>query len=90
MRQHFNLDKFKDDNDKVYKYGRTEDIGRRNSEHHKTYRKLKNNSFGLTLYSYIDEKFVSKAETKLKQFFNNANAHVGGANQNELVVIKKK
>jgi prophage antirepressor-like protein len=89
MRQHFNLENFPDDNDKVYKYGRTEDIGRRNNEHCKTYGKLKGNTFGLTLFSYLDEKFVSKAETKLKHYFNNTNTHIDDDKQNELVVIKK-
>nr|QOI90363.1 hypothetical protein HWQ62_00226 [Pyramimonas orientalis virus] len=89
MRQHFNLENFPDDNDKVYKYGRTEDIGRRNNEHCKTFGKLKGNTFGLTMFSYIDEKFVSKAETKLKHYFNNTNTHIEDDKQNELVVIKK-
>ena len=41
MRTHFNLDDFKNDNEKVYKYGRTEDMARRAGEHQKTYGKLK-------------------------------------------------
>lgn len=89
MRQHFNLNNFPDDNDKVYKYGRTEDIGRRNNEHNKTYGKLNGNTLGLTMFSYIDEKFVSKAETKLKHYFNNTNTHVEDDKHNELVVIAK-
>ena len=90
MRQHFNLDKFTNDNDKVYKYGRTDDIGRKNKEHCKMYGKLKGNSFGLTLFSYIDEKFVSKAETKLKHEFKNWSVTIDDEKQNELVVIKNQ
>jgi prophage antirepressor-like protein len=45
MRQHFNLDENKNDEDKVYKYGMSSDMARRASEHSKTYGKLKDNSF---------------------------------------------
>jgi prophage antirepressor-like protein len=89
MRQHFNLENFKDDNDKVYKYGRTEDMARRAGEHQKKYGKLKDNTFGLTVFSYIDETYVSKAETKLKHYFDNMNVNVVDTKHNELVVINK-
>nr|QOI90586.1 hypothetical protein HWQ62_00455 [Pyramimonas orientalis virus] len=90
MRQHFNLDNHKDDTDKVYKYGRTEDMARRSGEHQKTYGKLKDNTFGLTVFSYVDEKFASKAETKLKHYFDNFNVNVEDDKHNELVVMNKK
>jgi hypothetical protein len=89
MRQHFNLENFKDDNDKVYKYGRTEDMSRRAGEHQKTYGKLKDNSFGLSVFSYIDEMYVSKAETKLKHYFDNMNVNVVDTKHKELVVMDK-
>jgi prophage antirepressor-like protein len=90
MRQHFNLDSHKDDTDKVYKYGRTEDMARRSGEHQKTYGKLKDNTFGLTVFSYVDEKFASKAETKLKHYFDNFNVNVEDDKHTELVVMNKK
>jgi hypothetical protein len=90
MRTHFNLDDFKNDNEKVYKYGRTEDMARRAGEHQKTYGKLKGNTFGLSVFSYIDEKNASKAETKLKHYFENMNATVVDNRYNELVVMDKK
>nr|QOI90538.1 hypothetical protein HWQ62_00407 [Pyramimonas orientalis virus] len=89
MRQHFNLKNFNDDNDKVYKFGRTEDMARRAGEHQKTYGTLKDNSFSLAVFSYIDLTFVSKAETKLKNHFNNMNVFVEDDNHNELVVMNK-
>jgi hypothetical protein len=89
MRQHFNLENFKDDNDKVYKYGRTEDMARRAGEHQKKYGKLKGNTFGLTVFSYIDETYVSKAETKLRHYFDNMNVNVVDDKYNELVVMNK-
>ena len=90
MRQHFNLNNHKDDTDKVYKYGRTEDMARRAGEHQKTYGKLKDNTFGLTVFSYVDEKFASKAETKLKHYFDNFNVNVEDDKHTELVVMNKK
>jgi AraC-like DNA-binding protein len=90
MRPHFNLDDFKNDNEKVYKYGRTEDMARRAGEHQKTYGRLKGNTFGLSVFSYIDEKHASKAETKLKHYFDNINAIVMDQKYNELVVMDKK
>jgi hypothetical protein len=60
MRQHFNLDIHKDDNDndndKVYTYGRTKDIALRSGQHQRKYGKLKDNTFGLTVFSYVDER----------------------------------
>jgi prophage antirepressor-like protein len=90
MRPHFNLDDFTNDNEKVYKYGRTEDMARRAGEHQKTYGRLKGNTFGLSVFSYIDEKHASKAETKLKHYFDNINAIVMDQKYNELVVMDKK
>ena len=89
MRQHFNLENFNDDNDKVYKYGRTEDMARRAGEHQKTYGKLKDNSFSLSVFSYIDEMYACKAETKLKHFFNNMNVNVEDTKHHELIVMNK-
>lgn len=90
MRPHFNLDEYKNDNEKVYKYGRTEDMARRAGEHQKTYGRLKGNTFGLSVFSYIDEKNASKAETKLKHYFENMNVNVVDQHYNELVVMDKK
>jgi hypothetical protein len=89
MRQHFNLENFNDDNDKVYKYGRTDDMARRAGEHLKTYGKLKDNSFSLSVFSYIDEMYACKAETKLKHFFNNMNVNVEDTKHHELIVMNK-
>ena len=90
MRPHFNLDEFKNDNEKVYKYGRTNDMARRTGEHKRTYGKLKGNTFGLSVFSSIDEKNASKAETKLKHYFDNMNVNVVDQRYNELVVMDKK
>jgi hypothetical protein len=89
MRQHFNMGDYKNDDDKVYKYGMTCDMARRANEHVKTYGKLKDNSFGLTVFSYIDVAFMSKAENNLKHSFENMNVRIEDTKHNELVVIKK-
>ena len=89
MRQHFNLDKFTNDNDKVYKYGMSNNMARRSAEHQKTFGKLTDNSFQLTVFSYIDTLFTSKAETKLKHSFDCMKIHLEDERYNELVVIEK-
>lgn len=89
MRRHFDLNAYTNDDDKVYKYGMTSDMARRANEHSKTYGKLKDNSFGLTVFSYIDTQFTSKAETKLKHSFESMRIRVNDPTQSELVVIKK-
>jgi hypothetical protein len=89
MRQHFNLNKFTNDNDKVYKYGMSNNMARRSAEHQKTFGKLKDNSFQLTVFSYIDTLFISKAETKLKHAFDCMKIHLEDERYKELVVIEK-
>jgi prophage antirepressor-like protein len=90
MRQHFNLNEYKNDEDKVYKYGMSSDMARRSNEHLKTYGKLKDNSFGLNVFSYIDVLFTSNAETKLKHSFENMRIRLDDPKHNELVVVKKE
>ena len=90
MRQHFKLESHLDNNDKVYKYGMSSDMARRANEHSKTYGKLKDNSFGLTVFSYIDVLFMSNAETQLKHAFDNMSVRLDEPKHNELVVIKKE
>jgi prophage antirepressor-like protein len=90
MRQHFNLENHLDSDAKVYKYGMSSDMARRASEHSKTYGKLKDNSFGLNVFSYIDVLFMSNAETQLKHSFENMSVRLDDPKHNELVVIKKE
>jgi hypothetical protein len=90
MRQHFQLDEYKNDEDKVYKYGMSSNMARRANEHSKTYGKLKDNSFGLNVFSYIDVLLMSNVETKLKHSFENMCIRVNDPKDVELVVIKKE
>lgn len=89
MRSHFNLDMYSNNEDKIYKFGMSCDIVRRTGEHSKTYGKLQNNAFNLTLFSYIDITFMSKAESKLRHSFQGMNVCLKEAKHNELVVISK-
>ena len=89
MRQHFDMNGYTNDNDIVYKYGMTSDMERRSKEHSKTYGKLKDNSFKLVVFSYIESKLKSKAETKLKHIFELFDTRVKDPKHNELIVLKK-
>nr|QOI90516.1 hypothetical protein HWQ62_00381 [Pyramimonas orientalis virus] len=89
MRQHFNLDKFQDDNAVVYKYGMTCDMVRRTKEHNKKYGKLKDNTFDLKLFSYVDNLYKSEAETSIRQMFEGLGLCVDDLKHNELIVFNE-
>nr|QOI90536.1 hypothetical protein HWQ62_00405 [Pyramimonas orientalis virus] len=87
MRKHFNMEGFTNDDDYVYKYGMTSDMGRRTKEHFNKYGKLKDNTFVLKYYAYIDKLYVSKAETHMKQYYMGFNMCVKDDKNVELIVI---
>lgn len=87
LRKTFNIDeKFNDDNI-VVKYGRTDDLSRRLKEHQDNYNKLENVNVMLKLYSYVDDKLVSQAETAVKRFFQWGKYNIDNEEYKELVVI---
>jgi hypothetical protein len=89
MRNHFNLDGFTDDDAFLYKYGQTNNLVRRTSDHTRSYGQLKNNSFDLSLFSYIDVVYVSDAEACLREYANKYNIRVKDNKYNELIVLEK-
>jgi hypothetical protein len=70
LRQTFNIPADFDDSHIVVKYGRTDDLSRRLSEHQKKYNKLTNVNCMLKLYSHIDNELASEAETVVSNFFS--------------------
>nr|QOI90537.1 hypothetical protein HWQ62_00406 [Pyramimonas orientalis virus] len=89
MRNHFNLDGFNDDDAFIYKYGQTNNLVRRTSDHTKSYGQLENNSFDLSLFSYIDVVYVSDAEACIREYANKNNLRVKDKKYNELIVLQK-
>jgi len=71
----------------IIKYGLTEDLLRRTSEHIRTYEKISGAKLCLKNYVYIDAKYLSQAETDIKDYFNDIETPVKYESFAELVAI---
>ena len=60
-------------NNNIYKFGFTDDIDRRLSEHQNDYGKLKNVNLQLTKFTMVEPRYIIEAEKDLRQFFENFN-----------------
>ena len=60
----------------IIKYGYTDDLSRRTSEHIKTYESIKGVRLELMKYCYVDPKYLSEAETYIKNYFSDMEAFV--------------
>lgn len=74
----------------VIKYGYTDDLVRRTNDHMKTYGQIKNVNLKLLNYTYIDPKYLSQAETDIKEFFVDIEKPVKYKSFVELVAIDSK
>jgi hypothetical protein len=90
LRKSMNIDESYDDKSMVCKYGYTDSIKRRTSEHMKTYGKIKHVDLKLKYYSYIDPQYISEGETKIKNFMNNMNMDFQYEKYKELIILKKE
>jgi hypothetical protein len=61
------------DTDIVIKYGRTEDLDRRTTEHNNDYGKIENVELRLLMYSFVDSSYASDAETDISNYISNNN-----------------
>ena len=59
--------------DYIYKFGFTDDIDRRLSEHQSDYGKLKNVNLQLTKFTIVEQRYKVEAEKDLRQFFETFN-----------------
>ena len=74
----------------IIKYGFTEDLVRRTSEHITTYESTKGVKLELMNYAYIDPKYLSEAETDIKGFFSEIEKPIIYKKFVELVAINPK
>jgi len=79
-------DKYKDD-DIVYKYGFTKDLGRRTNEHIAKYNKIKGVDLKLKYHCYVDPQYVSDAEGNIRNTMKALNSKLDYDNTEELVVL---
>ena len=87
LRKEMKINKKYDDDYLVCKYGYTDDLKRRTSEHMRKYNKIKNVELCLKYYSYIDPINISKAENDIKGYFEDIDAEIEYKNYKELVVL---
>ena len=74
----------------IIKYGLTEDMERRTKVHDKQYGSIDGVQLGLMEFSYIDPKFLSEAETDIKDFFQPIEIPIEYKSYKELVAIDPK
>ena len=89
LRNTFGISDFKDDS-VIYKYGFTEDLERRLSEHEAKYGKLANVTIQLSTFHMIDNKYTCEAEGDVRQICKSFQKSLEVDGYNELVVLDEK
>ena len=74
----------------VYKYGFTDDLGRRIGEHETNYGKLKNVKIVLSTFHIVDPKYTCDAEGDIREECNAYAIGLQTEGHNELIVLNKK
>jgi len=77
-----------DENDLLCKYGCTDDLQRRCSEHNKTYKKEFKKDIELLCFSIIEAQYIFNAESNVAQYFKGNSIEYD--NMKELIIINKK
>jgi hypothetical protein len=89
LRKTFNIPTDVSNNDIVIKYGRTEDLDRRTTEHNNDYGKLENVELRLMMYSFVDSSYASDAETDIANFYTYSKYKYDVEGRNEIAIIPK-
>jgi len=71
----------------ITKYGFTDNLARRTNEHTKKYNSIKGVNIELMLFIYIDPKYLSQAETDVKNYFITNEKSIKFENFKELIAI---
>ncbi len=87
LRSTFNIDPIVTDNLCIYKFGNSNNIERRMLEHQNDYGKMKNVKLEMSIFHFIDSKYLYEAETDIKQFFKNFKKSIEVDGRNELVAL---
>ena len=89
LRELLDINEEYDDNEYVYKWGRTDDLKRRIKEHEKTFSKKEGFDLQLVLFNNIDPQFVSEAETNITHYMEDMNFKLKHDIFRELAIIPK-
>lgn len=90
LRKSMTLPKTIKDDEVICKYGMTDSLERRSTEHARTFKKIKNANLHLKFYAYIDPQYISDAENDLSDYFNALNVKIKYDNMKELVSLSPK
>ena len=90
LRETFNIDALVDGELNVYKYGFTDDLGRRIGEHDSKYGKMKNVVLTLSTFHIIDAKYTSEAEHEIREICTAFEKKLNVDGFKELVVLNEK
>lgn len=90
VRKTFDVPSSFNDNDTLYKYGKSIDLEQRTNQHKVTYGTMKSVALSLIIYEYIDPLFISDAENNIANFFNVSTMKLNHSTYNELVIIPDK
>ena len=90
LRETFKISTEVDDNSFVYKYGFSDDLGRRIGEHDAKYGKLPNVNIKLSTFHIIDPKYTSEAENDVREFASVFELKIDTDGYNELIVLNTK
>jgi hypothetical protein len=92
LRETFGISVDKPDDSTVYKFGFTEDLSRRVIELEKQYSKLQGVTITLGTFYFVDPKYTSEAENKVRELCGAFEVRINKTVQgfNELVVLDEK
>jgi hypothetical protein len=92
LRETFGISFDKPDDSTVYKFGFTEDLSRRVIELEKQYSKLQGVTITLGTFYFVDPKYTSEAENKVRELCGAFEVRINKTVQgfNELVVLDEK
>lgn len=88
LRKSMSLDNKYTDEMIICKYGMTDSIERRAGEHNKTYGSIKGVNLCLKYYAYVDQQYISNAESDIKEYFEAIGCNLNYENHKELIVIE--
>lgn len=81
------IDNTFDDDCYVVKYGRTTDLAQRTLQHRKTFGEITNSDIKLKYYAWLDEEYISKAETDIKNKLKSMNTCFKYDDMTELGIV---
>ncbi len=90
LRESMSLDDKYSDNMIICKYGKTDSLERRTSEHVAKFGPIDGCNLMLKYYSYIDPQYMTDAENYIRDNMNAIKSHITYEDNKELIAIDKK